>query len=300
MKNRDSFSGYHPVVNFIYFGLTIGFIMFIMHPVCLVVSLISALTYSLYLNGRKAVRGYMMYMLPMAVAAATVNPAFNHRGATILAYLPTGNPLTLESICYGAAAAAMICAVIVFFACYAEVMTSDKFIYLFGRIMPSLSLVLSMTLRFVPKFKRRLEQVREAQMCIEGVEGIKSKGIFKRMRSAVRVFSIMVTWSLEESVEVAAAMKGRGYGLEGRSAFSIYSFEKRDYIAIVWLAVCGLCILNGAAAGMLKWSYYPLMQGRMKEGITIALLVLYALMCMTPIIINLWEDRRWKYLQSKI
>ena len=35
------------------------------------------------------------------------NPAFDHEGATLLAYLPSGNPLTLESIAYGVAAAVM-------------------------------------------------------------------------------------------------------------------------------------------------------------------------------------------------
>ena len=105
--------------------------MFLMHPVSLAISLASALVYAVYLNGRRAVRFSLLYMLPMMVAAALVNPAFNHEGATILTYLPSGNPLTLESILYGAAAAAMLAAVVTWFSCYTAVMTSDKFVYLF-------------------------------------------------------------------------------------------------------------------------------------------------------------------------
>ena len=78
--------------------------MFLMDPVSLAISLASALVYAVYLNGRRAVRFSLLYMLPMMVVAALVNPAFNHEGATILTYLPSGNPLTLESILYGAAA----------------------------------------------------------------------------------------------------------------------------------------------------------------------------------------------------
>ena len=37
-------------------------------------------------------------LLPMLLLAAVVNPAFNHEGATLLTYLPSGNPLTLESM----------------------------------------------------------------------------------------------------------------------------------------------------------------------------------------------------------
>lgn len=44
-------------------------------------------------------------------------------------------PLTLESIAYGCAAAVMLVAVLFWFSCYNEVMTSDKFMYLFGRII---------------------------------------------------------------------------------------------------------------------------------------------------------------------
>ena len=85
---------------------------------------------------------------------------------TVITYLGTGNPLTLESILYGLAAAAMLVTVIGWFSCYNAVMTSDKFIYLFGRIIPSLSLLFSMVLRFVPRFKAQLKTVSAAQRCI--------------------------------------------------------------------------------------------------------------------------------------
>ena len=83
---------------------------------------------------------------PWRLLAALVNPAFNHEGATILTYLPSGNPLTLESMLYGVAAAVMLASVVLWFSSYNEVMTSDKFVYLFGRVIPALSLVLSMAL----------------------------------------------------------------------------------------------------------------------------------------------------------
>ena len=147
MKNRDTFSSYHPAVNFLYFGLVMALTMCWMHPVSLAVTLSAAIAYNVYLNGRKGVRFSLAFLLPMMLLAALVNPVFNHEGATILAYLPTGNPLTAESIWYGIAAALMIAAVMSWFSCYTAVMTSDKFVYLFGRVIPALSLVLSMTLR---------------------------------------------------------------------------------------------------------------------------------------------------------
>ena len=162
MKNRDTFSSYHPTVNFLCFALVLLFSMCLMHPVYLAISLTGALAYDIYLKGRKAVRFAVMGLLPMAVLAALVNPAFNHEGATILTYLPSGNPLTLESMLYGAAAAVMLASVVLWFSSYNEVMTSDKSVYLFGRVIPALSLVLSMALRFIPKFKAQMQTVSEA------------------------------------------------------------------------------------------------------------------------------------------
>jgi len=134
-----------------------------MHPIALCISLASGFTYSVMLKGKKAIKSNLIYMSPMLVAMALINPAFNHEGVTIIEYLPSGNPLTLESIIYGLCAAIMIVSVICHFSCYNEVMTSDKFIYLFGKIIPALSLIISMTLRFVPKFASQLKVVTNAQ-----------------------------------------------------------------------------------------------------------------------------------------
>ena len=164
-----------------------------------------------------------------------INPAFNHEGATILTYLHTGNPLTLESIAYGIAAATMLAAMICWFSCYNEVMTSDKFVYLFGRIIPSLSLILSMSLRFVPRFKARIKEVSEAQRCIG--RNVSNGGVIERARHGITILSIMVTWALENAIETADSMKSRGYGLQGRTAFSIYRLDKRDKKALVAVLV---------------------------------------------------------------
>lgn len=45
-----------------------------------------------------------------------------------------GNPLTLESLWYGAAAGGMLVCILMWFHCYNVVMTSEKFIHLFGRV----------------------------------------------------------------------------------------------------------------------------------------------------------------------
>ena len=296
--NRDTFSSYHPIINFIYFALVLICTMFFMHPVSLLISLASALVYAVYLNGRKAVKFSLMYLLPMMLMAAVINPAFNHEGMTILTYLPSGNPLTLESILYGLASAVMLASVITWFSCYNAVMTSDKFVYLFGRIIPALSLVLSMTLRFVPKFKAQLHVVSEAQRCVG--RDTSNGSTLQRMKNAITILSIMVTWALENAIETADSMKSRGYGLPGRTAFSIYRFDDRDKTAFIWLCFCGFYIISGWMAGGLSWQYYPIIKGALTGVFPISFQLVYLALCLTPVILNGMEDRKWKHLQSEI
>jgi len=296
MQNRDTFSGYHPAVSFLYFGLVLVFSMCLMHPACLAVSVGSAFAYCLYLKGRQAARTALKYLLPMALLAAVVNPAFSHEGETILTYLPTGNPLTLESIAYGFAAAAMLASVVLWFSCYNEVMTSDKFVYLFGRVIPALSLVLSMTLRFVPKFNAQIKLVSAAQRCVgrDASEG----SVFRRAGNGITILSIMITWSMENAIETADSMRSRGYGLPGRTAFSIYRFDDRDRAALGWLLFCGGYVIAGWIAGGLSWRYYPSMKGTPLTAFPVSFLLAYLALCLTPVFLNVREDRRWRLLRE--
>lgn len=296
VKNTDTFSGFHPLVNFLYFALVLAFAMCLMHPACLAISLAGAFAYNLYLNGRRALKFALLFMLPLLLLTAVINPAFNHQGATILAYLPSGNPLTLESIIYGLAAASMLVAVILWFGCYSAVITSDKFVYLFGRIIPALSLVLSMTLRFVPKFKAQLAQVSLAQQCVG--RGAGSGSLPKRLKNALTIFSIMITWALENAIETADSMKSRGYGLPGRTAFSIYRFAERDKNAVCWLGFCGVYVLSGWLAGGLYWRYFPTMKGFAVSAFSASFYLVYLALCLTPLAINVWADLSWRRLRG--
>jgi len=298
MKNKDAFSGYHPIVNFLYFGFVLAFAMIYTHPVCLIISLICAFVYAVYLNGRKAIRFTLIYMLPMMLFAALLNPMFNHQGGTILAYLPNGNPLTLESVMYGIAAASMLVAVITWFSCFNTVITSDKFVYLFGRIIPALSLILAMALRFVPRFKAQIKIVSNAQKCVG--RNVSDGSILQKAKHGIRILSIMVTWALENAIETADSMKSRGYGLPGRTAFSIYRFDKRDRNALLFILACAAYIITGSVTDGLYFRYFPTIQGLWDTPYAVSIFIVYAALCIMPVILNIKEDLVWKSIKSKI
>ena len=296
LQSRDAFSSYHPAVNFLYFGLVLFFTMCFLHPACLLLSLAAALRYAVCLNGRRAVRRSLRYLLPAALLAALINPAFNHQGATILTYLPSGNPLTLESIAYGLAAAALLSAVVTWFSCYTAVMTSDKFVYLFGRVIPALSLVLSMALRFVPRFQVQARAVSQAQRCVG--RDVSDGSLLQRLRNGVTILSILLTWCLENALETADSMKSRGYGLPGRTAFSIYRLDDRDQAALWWLGAVGGYILSMWGVGGFACRYFPTFRLAPRDGWSLSGLLAFGLLCLTPVIIDRREDRQWTRLRS--
>ncbi len=294
----NEFKRYHPIVNFIYFLFVIGFAMFFMNPVCLIISFVCGFSYSVILGGKKAFKTNLLYMLPMMLAAALINPAFNHEGVTIIEYLPGGNPLTLESIIFGLFAAVMIVSVICWFSCFNAVLTSDKIIYLFGRIIPSLSLIFSMTLRFVPKFATQLKKVSDAQKCIG--QDISGGGVIKRIRNGLSILSIMITWALESSIETADSMKSRGYGLRGRTAFSVFKFNKRDITVLGVILILGVYILVGNFFGVIDFRFFPSIGGAEASALGMSVFFAYFMLAILPVIIEVREALRWKSLKQKI
>ena len=293
--NKDPFSGFHPVVNMVFFLAAMLITMFVSQPVYLVISLVSSCAYLMYLQGRKGMGRQVGYLLPVLLGMAIINPMFNHEGVTVLWYLPNDNPITLEAICFGISSAVMMGASIVWFNCCNTVFTSDKIIYLFGRIIPAMSLLISMTLRFVPRFKNYLQSVLRVQKAMHEPENAKEK-----LQQAMAAFSSTVSWAMEQSIVSADSMKSRGYGIRGRTAFSIFLFEKRDGIALLSMALLCLGAVLPGLTGWISWAWFPGMAGTLWGHGQLLGYVCYCGLCNLPLSIDLMEDRKWSSLRSKI
>lgn len=294
MRNKDCFSSYHPLINFVYFAVVICFSVFNMHPMNLLISFFSAIIYYISLSGKSAKSFIIKFSLPVMLMTMILNPLLSHEGVTILFYLPSKNPLTFESIIYGLLAALMMGGVILWFCCFSVVMTSDKFVYLFSRISPSLSLLLSMTLRFIPRIKRQFETVNEIQSAL-----YPSKNILRKMKTAVRSFISVVSWSLETAVQTADSMKSRGYGTKKRTSYHNYYFAERDYIALIFIFFCFVFILCTGVSGDLYWRIYPDIKGTFTI-MTVISEAVFAAICLMPFYLHRREAWQWKRSVSRV
>lgn len=294
----NEFKTCHPIVNVLYFFLVIGFTMFLMHPVSLGITLFCAVVYTFVLKGKCEALKSMGLACFVILFTAILNPLFSHNGMTVITYLPTGNPLTAESICYGIAAGVMLSSVLLYFSCSNMVLTSDKFTYLFGRIIPKLSMVFSMIMRFVPTLISRLKEISAVQKTLG--RDISKGSIIKRIKCGIKILSILITWSLENAIETADSMKSRGYGLSGRTSYTIFKLEKRDKLMLLSMGIFSAVILYGILSGGLKYSYFPVCYTEKPSIFSLCLHTAYFLLCLTPVLLEWREAIRWNAIKSKI
>lgn len=292
------FSRYHPLTNFIFFALVIGNAMVLFHPVYMAISLVASLTLNVVTNGKRGMKFNLLFALPALILLALFNPLFNHAGATILFYFLNGNPFTLESFVYGFVSSTMFVTSILWFASSNTIITSDKLMYLFGRIIPKSSLIISMVLRFVPLYKKRIQMIAQGQSALHD-QAVKQSW-FTRASRGMQILSIMTTWALQSGIETASSMRARGYGLEGRTAFSNYTFTKSDGLLLLLFGICASITTALQALHIVHFSYFPYIDFSTVSTLDCMGYLAYAILCFSPCIINLWREYQWTYLISKI
>ena len=120
MNYKDAFGYYHPIINFLYFLGVFGFTVFFINPAVMFISFVCAVIYMGILI-EDSYKFVFKFCVTLFLITALINPAFNHKGGTILWYFPSGNPLTAESVFYGAVSGLLVISVLIWFKCFEEV-----------------------------------------------------------------------------------------------------------------------------------------------------------------------------------
>ncbi len=291
-----AFGSYHPFVLAVYFLAVLLIAIFLFDPIIQFSALLGAVMFCFVLLGRKKTLRSMGIYLLLFCAVAVTNPLFSHNGTTPLFFL-NGNPVTLEACIYGAVLGLAVIAIIIWFNCYNEIMTSDKFLYLFGKAIPKLSIIISMALRFVPMFIRQAKRINNVQKTMGIYSG---DGYLDRIKSVMRVFSATVSWVFENAIDTASSMNARGYGNRHRSNFSLFKFRSRDAVLLFICILLTAITLCGSALGKLDFRFYPSINLPEVSLMSVSAYIAFAVLCLIPFIIELKEALVWKYCISKI
>lgn len=294
---RNPISEFHPLAVFLYFMTAVGLTILWNRPVFLLVSFTIAFGYVGALEKGKNMLRSLVWLLPVVLLPVIVNPLVNHRGNTPLLYV-NDKPITLEALLYGLFTGVMIAAMLFWFQAYSKTMDSDDFLYLFGRRLPSIALMVTMIFRFVPLFHRRLQEIAAVQKTLGVSAG--QGGLRQRLRAGGALLSALVSVTLEDSLQTADSMNSRGYGLGGKTRARQIRFTLRDglllgsslgelaFFLVLW------CL------GRMDYSYFPALSGSEGTPETAAFFIVTSLYFLIPVFIFIGEEIQWLFLKSKI
>ncbi len=287
------FADSNPAVAAAYIFIVAGIAMFCSNPVISAISLVGAVVLFVANNGGKSLSTHL-FSLTLFAVMSLVNPLVSHNGATVL-FVMNNNPVTLEALVYGICAALTVVAVLYWFRSFSQLMTSDKLLYLFGMMSPKLALTLSMALRYVPLFGTQIKKVNAAQKVL----GLyKDDNIVDSFKGGIRIFSVMISWALENGIITADSMTARGYGSGRRSRFSLFRFKAEDVGLICTTALLAIVTLLGISG--VSFEFYPCISVPEINLRTAFGYISYGLLNLLPVIIGVKEELKWKYLRSKI
>ena len=279
-------------MNFIYFATVIAGMIVFQHPIFLLISFVCAFAYSIKRNGWKALV-FNVILIPCVVAFAFYYSSYNHFGVTVLHQNMIGNNMTLESLVYGFVLGLVIAGVLIWFSCVYSVFTTDKVVYLFGKVSPRLSLFLSIILRMVPRIKKEAKKINTAQRGIG--RGANQGNVFQRLRNSIRILSMLITWTIDSLTLVSESMRSRGSSLRGRKAFSIYRFDNRDRAYVITLFTCLTLIIMGVLLKQTDILYDPRIRMNPITSMSWFFYAGYGIFCLMPMGLELWTEYRfWK------
>ena len=281
----------HPAVNFIYFTTVIAGMIVFQHPIFLLISFVCAFIYSIKRNGWKALI-FNAVLLPCVVAFALYYSSYTHFGVTVLQQNVIGNNMTLESLVYGFVLGIVVAGVLIWFSCVHSVFTTDKVVYLFGKVSPRLSLFLAIILRMVPRIKKEAKRINTAQQGIG--RGANQGNLWQRIRNCIRIFSMLITWTIDSLTTASESMRSRGSTLRGRKAFSIYRVDNRDRTYVVGNFACLTVIFMAVMLKQTDIIYYPRIIMTPVTTMSYVFYAGYAVFCLMPLGLELWTEYRFK------
>ncbi len=287
----DTFSKYHPAVNFLFFLGAIGCGVVFQHPAYLAAGIVAGGVYYLILNGAKGVK-MLLAMVPLFLFLTAINPLFNTYGSRVL-FRIFDRPYTYEALLYGVAVAAMFVGMLLWFGCYNKVLTSDKFTSLFGNLIPAISLLLVMIFRLVPNFIRKAKQLTGARKAIGKGAGDSKK---EKLVGAATVLGALTTWALEGGIVTGDSMRARGYGSAKRTSFMRYKMTGKDWLLLGLMLTLMTLTVVAACCGQTAATYTPeLSIAPVSWGV-----IPYTIYLLIPITLHAKEAIRWHISRSKI
>ncbi len=298
LKPRLVFDRLNPWVMFTYYIIALIMAMVFIRPIFLLSELAVIIAVNVLAGSAKQTGLTLEGSLFMMVFIMVMNPLVNNRGTHII-WTIGGTVITVESVMYGLLMALSLAVVMLVFVSYNRSFTSQKFMSLFSKISPQLTLLTMITIRFVPLFLQRFKNIVQVQ-AIRGVS-MSEGSLAKRGRAGMKLIEVLLVTSFYHALQTADSMTARGYSDRKRTSYQRYRFTRHDGVILTVIGLISAGCFIAAARGVGRLVIYPSL-GQIGLRSAADWLVWAGVMVVDglPLIIEGWEWLWWQLLKLKI
>ncbi|WP_071458886.1 energy-coupling factor transporter transmembrane component T [Bacillus massilinigeriensis] len=287
------FHDFHPIVTFSYYIGALTLFIMLLHPVFLAAGFLLILAIH-YMDDRcRGLQRWFFFMLTTGLFVLVLNPVFNERGMNLL-FTVGSHRVTLEAVVYGGMSGISIIGIMAVFVSYNVVMSPNKLLFLFAKVLPRFAVLLMLTLRFIPLMRKRLTEIGDVQVS-KGLS-VREGTLKERGKNAMGHIQVLLTYSLEEALQTADSMKARGYGYSGRSSYQHFVIKRSDIAALLYMFVLLAILAYGRLHGYGWLEIYPVMEAFTFPRKEAVLLAAHCLFIGFPLIVETGEYISWRIL----
>ncbi len=288
-----SFSKFHPATNFFYYISLIIISSLSLYPLMLLFGLLLPFFYSLKLQGKSSVKFFFCFIFPVIFISAVLNCLFAEYGDTLL-FLIFGNEICLEPLIYGIASGTAAGGMIIVFFNLNHDIKSEKIMFAIAKAFPKTAVIITMSMSFIPEYKRRLQNILEAQKSFKN--GGDASNFLQKIKFSGKIVTALFAVSAENSISSAISMKAKGYGLPNRTHFFDFKFRVRDMLICCIIACTDIIIFTGIYSGCINAVYNPKIAVAPFKATSAAVLAAYVILLLIPLILEISEELKWKKL----
>lgn len=279
----------HPAIFIVYFIILILFAFLFNNPYYIITFGVLITILLILQDALSEVKSTMKYFLPLVLFITIVNTIFTHVGNTHIYYYGS-NFVTLEAIMYGIIMAVTFFLVTLTFLSYNSYVSYQDMLYVFSKRYPNLSMVIIMSLRFVPLIQSRTRELIELSRLKNQNENLSLK---ERLSENIQNLGLVVSWSLEEAMQTASSMKARGYNITKRTSYLEYKFNKIDACLSIIIIVTVIVSLVGLSQGIGSINVYPKFTFSFSQLPFNVYYLAFVVLLLPFIIIEIWERILW-------
>lgn len=288
----------HPAVILLYYIGAFSYVFLYFQPLFLLTNCAFLMALAFYYRGKRKTLSALLPLLLISLSFLVLNLLLNHRGEHILFYL-LDKPITLEAGFYGLCSMLLVISMFIAFISFNALLDGERFLYLFARALPKTAFIVSMALRYASIFKKRaieLAQVRKIRKSDDNSAKLPSK-----IKNTGHLLMTLVTWSLEEGMQTAEALKAKGYGSGKRSLYRSYHFTFKNGCLMIIGSALLVASYGLSFMGAGQYQFYPRLSALTMSGTDWAAYWLMIIFLALPLILEIraaiqrsLAERNWK------